>query len=125
MPQSAELRNLAEIEQAIDAIRVEFIQKLDGYLERLETILRENTLAAEIMTAIFISHRIAGVAGTFGYPELGRVARITESDLNAIRSDEGEVNDVSTGAERVRKLSEEVATVCLDYHQQNRMMRPR
>lgn len=82
-------RLAAELEAAISEVRLDFIERLLGYMEQLDLILEametQAQEACDLEQASVISHRIAGVAATFGYPDLGRTAREAEDRVQRFR----------------------------------------
>lgn len=108
MNQHADLSNLAEIEAVIEELRGDFLNKLQSYRDSLEKILATIGSVSDIDAAISIAHRIGGVAGTFGYTDLGRVAQIAEGRLCEMRNQA----DATAAAPHIQVLSYEIATIC-------------
>jgi len=113
----ADLSNLREIANAVEGVRFNFIAKLEGYQERLIAILEKDSLSAEAEDAIFAAHRIRGVAGTFGYADLGRAAEFAEGAFEFTQENGFAADSLSVAMEKLHMLSGEIARVCSEYHQ--------
>lgn len=72
---------VSDLEDKLAPLRQRFLERLRGNLPAL-LALRED-LEDEIarMELIAAAHKIAGMAGTMGYPELGAAARMLEEGL--------------------------------------------
>lgn len=108
---------IAALEPAVHKIRSEFIAKLTEYRRRLDFALDAETDDIErdayVDDAVFVSHRIAGVARTFGFAELGEVARRTESNLAAYRDDQALV-ELEMVSARIAQLIKAIDKVCAE-----------
>ena len=66
------------------AIRVQFLEKLEGYADRIDALLVElETQAGASATGLMaeirdIAHRVSGVAATLGFPTLGEAAALLD-----------------------------------------------
>lgn len=120
MNQHADLSNLAEIEAVIEEIRGDFLKKLHSYRESLEDILDSIGSVSDIDAAASIAHRISGVAGTFGYTDLGHVAQIVEGRLCELRNQA----DAAAVAAHIHLLSYEIAAICQNTGPVARRARP-
>lgn len=119
MQLNAQTSDMARIDAAIDEIRFDFIRRLEDYVERLEDILEASdpgyAPASGIKEAAHICHRISGVAGTFGYAELGHVAQLTETAATALLSCEAGRVDIAAVTDKIRDLADFAADVCVEF----------
>jgi len=78
-----ETSDLSPFQASIAAIRSNFVSNLGTHLDALEPLVLKisepQSRAVAITRVCEISHKIHGVAGTFGFAELGRIA--TEAEL--------------------------------------------
>lgn len=109
--QHANLANLAEIKAVIEEIRGEFLKKLETYHQTLDEIIEAGATFDGVGEAMFIAHRIGGVAGTLGFDHLGRVAQIAEGKLSDIREENGQFGDVSAALDVIEALADFVSSV--------------
>lgn len=112
------MNDVSEIEAAIEEIRSDFIRKLIGYSRRLQHLLEAddtNARTDRVEEATFIAHRIAGVAGTFGYPRLGDLARNTERALTTPGFTGVEDRGGIDNANAIQALVAEISQVCTKY----------
>lgn len=80
LPASAE-EMPPEVQAMLDALRDKFLAGLPAELERLEQACRRR----DWPSALVVAHGLKGTAGSFGFPELTRIAGLAEL---AIRADE-------------------------------------
>ena len=107
---------LAGLEAAVSNSRAEFIARLPEYCKTLdhaaEATIGEDKQAPSIDEALFITHRIAGVGKTLGFPDLGDSARQTETAIAAYRreNDSTALRDVSCS--QIRHLTGLIKAIC-------------
>lgn len=121
MPSNAQVSEMTRIDAAINELRFDFIRRLEGYVDRLDGIL-DASIGADgqgIEEAAHISHRIAGVAGTFGYAELGRIAHFTETAITAFVSCDAGCPDNTALTEKIGTLADYAADVCGEFFRQS------
>lgn len=67
----------SDLEAELAELRLAFVRRLPGQLARFESLLEASSLA-ELEREV---HSLAGSAGSFGYPDIGRAARGLEDLL--------------------------------------------
>lgn len=71
---------------AIEGLRPRFLAAMAEHLDHMEDaydVLLLDNLAQDAMRELaFRAHRVAGIAGTFGWADIGTLARQTEEALN-------------------------------------------
>lgn len=68
-------------------LRVRFLDRCVGELERIEWLLKHGALDADEMQSLV--HRLSGAAGTFGFPEISAVAGECDDAFAQGRSPDG------------------------------------
>lgn len=111
--------DLSSLEAAISGMRGDFISKLEAYLDDLERIA-EDLLANRFSDPAFdeamnIAHRIAGVARTFGFEDLGQCAQSAEAKIMAFLTESHTPQASETAVLQICDLAEKIADIC-DQH---------
>lgn len=91
--------------QSLHLIRQRFVEGLPQRVETLDMLVTRIELghmADEALSEVAQEmHRIAGVAKTLGFPELGQLARDTETDLIAVKGHQLDDNLKAQIADRI------------------------
>jgi len=90
---------------ALGELRRRFVERSAGRIAELEELLArlsDGPDAGAARAARRIAHELAGGAGSFGHPELGRAAAALEARLRALEAGEGDVAAVRRAFENVR-----------------------
>lgn len=74
---------LNAIEQLRPRFRAAMAEHMDRLEDVLDALLEGSDARSGLQRAIFIAHRVAGTAATFGWPDLGDQARRIEEALAA------------------------------------------
>ena len=69
---------MSDFDARFEALRRRFVERCSGDLAVLEKAQSEGVEAEVLRAAV---HRLSGAAGTFGYPELSRLAGAVDDQL--------------------------------------------
>lgn len=109
----------AALEAAVRNSRAKFVARLAEYHKTLdhtaEVSMGEDRVASAFDEAMFVAHRIAGVGQTLGFPDLGELARQTETAIAACQreQDSAALRDVSCS--QIRRLADLIKAICADH----------
>lgn len=90
---------------ALDELRRRFVERSAGRIAELEELVARIAAGGDggsARAARRIAHELAGGAGSFGHPELGRAAAALEAALRAYEAGEGDLQAVLAALEQVR-----------------------
>jgi len=106
----------AALEAAVRKSRGDFVVRLAEYRDTLDRLeleggeIRETDAALEI--AMRIAHRIAGVGKTFGFEDLGDVARDAETAISDYRSRRGSPELRAESVAQINVLTGMIEHIC-------------
>lgn len=90
---------------ALDELRRRFVERSAGRIAELGELVARIAAGADgetVRAARRIAHELAGGAGSFGHPELGRAAAALEAALREVEAGGGDVEAVRNAFEAVR-----------------------
>jgi len=106
----------AALAAAVQKSRGDFVERLAQYRDTLASVDLESgdprQTDATLELVMRIAHRLAGTSGTFGFTELGDVAREAENAIVAYRADRGSQELRAASIARIKRLSWHIAEVC-------------